>query len=67
MNKPNEAPDAYVTATYDAILVLAKVLNEAKSLSREDLKNAFLGVRNMETISGVVSWNNAGDITRDKR
>ena len=66
MNKPNEAPDAYVTATYDAILVLAKVLNEAKSLSREDLKNAFLGVRNMETISGVVSWNNAGDITRDK-
>jgi ABC-type branched-subunit amino acid transport system substrate-binding protein len=66
MNRPNEAPDAYVTATYDAILVLAKVLNEAKSLLREDIKNAFLGVQNMETISGVVRWNDVGDITRDK-
>ena len=52
----DKVPGAYETASYDSIKVLAKVLESAKSLSREDIAQAFLDVQNLETISGTVSF-----------
>jgi branched-chain amino acid transport system substrate-binding protein len=57
-------PDAFVTTYYDAVLVLAHVLNTAKSLSRKDIITSFLKVENHETLSGVITWSNVGDIFR---
>lgn len=52
----DKVPGAYETASYDSIKVLAKVLESAKSLSREDIARAFLDVQDLETISGTVSF-----------
>jgi branched-chain amino acid transport system substrate-binding protein len=52
----DKVPGAYETASYDSIQVLAKVLESAKSLSREDIAQAFLDVQDLETISGTVSF-----------
>ena len=42
------------TATYDATKLLATVLNNAKSLSREDIAAAFMTIQNVEYITGTV-------------
>lgn len=52
----DKVPGAYETASYDSIKVLAQVLESAKSLSREDIAQAFLEIEDMETISGTVSF-----------
>jgi branched-chain amino acid transport system substrate-binding protein len=49
-------PGAYETSTYDAVHLLARILNNAKSLSREDISDAFMSIQNVETISGSVSY-----------
>ena len=54
--KADQDPDAYETSVYDAVNVLATVLENAASLGREDVANAFLTVKDMETISGTVSF-----------
>ena len=41
-----------MTTYFDATMVLAHVLNTAKDLSRDGIRDSFLAVRNMETISG---------------
>lgn len=66
MKRPDGAPDSYVAATYDSIHVLARVLNNAPSLAPDDLVKGFLSIKNLETVSGVVSWNSVGEIDRDK-
>ncbi|MBM3505018.1 MAG: ABC transporter substrate-binding protein [Alphaproteobacteria bacterium] len=55
-NNPTTDPDPYETSTYDAVLVLAKILNNAKSLSRQDVADAFMTINSMETISGTISY-----------
>jgi ABC-type branched-subunit amino acid transport system substrate-binding protein len=52
----DKVPGSYATASYDSIKVLAKVLESAKSLSREDIAKAFLDIQGLETISGTVSF-----------
>ena len=54
--KGDQDPDAYETSVYDAVNVLATVLENAASLDREDVARAFLTVKDMETISGTVSF-----------
>jgi branched-chain amino acid transport system substrate-binding protein len=66
MNKPDAFPDSFVTTYYDATMVLAHVLNTAKDLSRDGIRDSFLAVRNMETISGKVSWEQPGDVVRSE-
>lgn len=58
------APDAFVTTYYDAVQVLAHVMNQAESLKREDILKSFLSVKDHQTISGTITWNNVGDIFR---
>ena len=58
------APDAFVTTYYDAVQVLAQVLNTAKSMKREDIIQSFLNIKGHKTISGTITWNNVGDIFR---
>ena len=58
------APDAFVTTYYDAVQVLAHVLNSAKSMKREDIIQSFLNIKEHQTISGTITWNNVGDIFR---
>ena len=58
------APDAFVTTYYDAVQVLAHVLNTAKSMKREDIIESFLNIKEHKTISGTITWNNVGDIFR---
>ena len=54
--KGDQDPDAYETSVYDAVNVLATVLENAASLGREDVADAFLTVKDMDTISGTVSF-----------
>jgi branched-chain amino acid transport system substrate-binding protein len=53
------APDAFETATYDAVKVIAEVLNKAKSLERKDIADAFNTIKNYDTVTGAVSWGGA--------
>jgi branched-chain amino acid transport system substrate-binding protein len=62
--RPTAAPDGFVTTYYDAVQVLAQVLNKSRDLSREAIRDAFLQVRDAETISGAISWKEVGDVTR---
>ncbi len=62
--RPNDAPDNFVTSYYDAVQILAKILNDAPELTREAVRDGFLKIKNLETISGTVSWPEVGDIYR---
>ena len=64
--RPNDAPDGFVTAYYDSVMVLAHVLNTASALSREAIRDSFLHVKDLETISGTVTWKAPGEVTRSK-
>ena len=65
-NRPDAAPDNFVTAYYDAVQILARVLNNSKDLSRESIKQAFLAIRDLDSISGKVSWLEVGDVVRSQ-
>ena len=54
--KADQDPDPFETSTYDAVKVLAKVLGNAKSLDRKDISDAFLTIKDLNTISGSVSF-----------
>ena len=54
--KTNQDPDPYETSTYDAVNVLAHVLNVAKSLDRKDIADAFLTIKGMDTVSGKITF-----------
>ncbi|MBM3511868.1 MAG: hypothetical protein FJX61_17280 [Alphaproteobacteria bacterium] len=62
--KKDQAPDSFVTAYFDAVQVLAKTLNNAKDLSRESIRDAFATTKNLDTISGPVTWNGPGEAIR---
>jgi branched-chain amino acid transport system substrate-binding protein len=61
--KRTEYPDTFVTAYYDTMLLLAHVLN-GSDLSRTSVRDAFLRLKNYETISGGVTYPAAGDVER---
>ncbi|MSP52581.1 MAG: ABC transporter substrate-binding protein [Alphaproteobacteria bacterium] len=62
--RKDQAPDSFVTTYFDAVQVLAKLLNGAKDLSRESIREAFATTKNLETISGPVTWNGPGEAQR---
>lgn len=64
MGRPDAAPDNFVTAHFDALQVLAHVLNNAPDLSRESIRKGLLAVDGLETISGTISWPEIGDVVR---
>jgi len=49
-------PDPFETATYDAVKVLAKALNAAVSMDRKAIADSFLTLKNVETISGTITY-----------
>ena len=52
----DDTPDNFVTSYYDSIHVLADILRSVKDLtSREEIRDAFLKIKNRETISGTIS------------
>ena len=62
--RPEAAPDNFVTAYYDAVQVLAHVLSAAGELTPEAIRESFLKVDGLETISGTVTWDAVGDVRR---
>ncbi|MDA0261380.1 MAG: ABC transporter substrate-binding protein, partial [Proteobacteria bacterium] len=63
--KKTSAPDGFVTAYYEGTLMLADVLRGVKDLnSREQIRDGFLNIKNRESITGTVSWPEAGDLVR---
>ena len=54
--KSNQDPDPYETATYDGVKVLAEVLKNTKSMSRKDISDAFMSLKNFETVSGTIEY-----------
>ena len=62
--RPEAAPDNFVTAYYDAVQVLAHVLSTASDLTPEAIRESFLKVDGLETISGTVTWDAVGDVRR---
>ena len=66
MKRPNAAPDGFVTVYYDALQVLAHVLNSARDMSREAIRESFTKVRDLDTISGAITWTEPGEVKRSK-
>ena len=66
--KTKQDPDPYETATYDSVKFLAQVLDNAKSLGRKDIADAFMTVQNLEGVSGVARYRKQElpDIYREK-
>lgn len=64
ITKRKDTPDTFVTAYYDTTLILGRVLNDAADLTRPTVKDAFLRIKNLETISGLISYPAAGDVVR---
>jgi branched-chain amino acid transport system substrate-binding protein len=66
--EPEKDPDAYETATYDAVKMLARILDNAKSLDRQDIADAFMTIENMEFITGTAGYREEDlpDIRREK-
>jgi branched-chain amino acid transport system substrate-binding protein len=64
--RAKDAPDGFVTAYYDSTIVLAHVLNSSPALTREAIRDAFMRVRDLETISGSVTWTAPGEVSRSK-
>jgi branched-chain amino acid transport system substrate-binding protein len=62
--RADAAPDGFVTAYYDGVQVLAHVLNQAKDLSRASVRESFLNVKGLRTISGTIEWGGVGDVMR---
>ena len=54
--KQDQDPDPYETSTYDSVKMIARVLDNAKSLSRQDIADAFMTIQDMESISGRISY-----------
>jgi branched-chain amino acid transport system substrate-binding protein len=64
--RDKDAPDGFVTAYYDSAMVLAHVLNNAASLDRGAIRDAFTKVRDLQTISGDITWTEPGEVKRSK-
>lgn len=64
--RPNDGPDGFVTVYFDAVQILAHVMNSSKALTREDIRNAFNQVKDLDTISGKISWSQPGEVSRSK-
>ena len=62
--RPDDAPDGFVTAYFDAVQVLAHVLSTASDMSPEAIRESFLKVDALETISGTVTWDAVGEVRR---
>lgn len=54
--KTDRDPDPYETSTYDSVKMIARILNNAKSLSRKDISDAFMTIQNVESVSGTISY-----------
>ena len=54
--KADQDPDPYETSTYDSVKMIARILDNAKSLSRQDIADAFMTIQNVESISGTISY-----------
>jgi len=64
--KADSAPDGFVSAYFDGVQVMAHVLNSAKDLSREAIRDAFLQIKDYDTISGKIAWTKVGDVSRSQ-
>lgn len=64
--RPNDAPDGFVTAYYDSVMVLAYVLNHASALTRDAIRDSFVHVKDLDTISGSITWTAPGEVIRTR-
>lgn len=62
--KKDAYPDSFVTAYYDAALVLAHVLNTTKDFSRQSIRDTLASLKGLETVSGSITYDGAGDANR---
>ncbi|MBM3508899.1 MAG: amino acid ABC transporter substrate-binding protein [Alphaproteobacteria bacterium] len=66
-NQSDKVPDVFVTATYDAVIILGQVLRSVKDINnRQEIRDAFTKLRDLDTISGKVSWPKDGDAVRSE-
>lgn len=66
-NRPNDAPDGFVSAYYEGTFILADVLRSVKDITnRVEIRDAFLKIKDRESISGKISWPTTGDIVRSE-
>jgi branched-chain amino acid transport system substrate-binding protein len=62
--RAKDGPDGFVTVYFDAVMVLAHVLNSARDLSREAIRDSFVRVKDVETITGNITWTAPGEVSR---
>jgi len=65
--RPNDAPDGFVTAYFEGTFILADVLRAAKDINdRKQIRDAFLKIKDRESVSGKISWPEVGDTVRSE-
>ncbi len=55
------APDIFSSWSYDATMILAKAMNDAKSTKPEDIRKAILSVKGYEGAEGTYNFDQNGD------
>jgi branched-chain amino acid transport system substrate-binding protein len=65
-DKYGKDPTTWAALTGDAAFTLAHVLNQAKDLSREEIRKSFTTTKNLETMGGRIGWDASGDANREQ-
>lgn len=54
-------PDLNVVMAYDAVNVLAKAVENAKSIDKKEIRDAIAGIKDLQAVSGKLTFNEFGD------
>ncbi len=60
----DEDPSTWSAISTDAALQMAKIMNSAKDLSRESIREAFSKTKSIESVSGNIGWEGSGEAIR---
>ena len=62
----NREPDQWEMLAADGVIILAKMMNKAKDLSRESIREAFASTKAVDSIIGSIGWDGSGDALNKK-
>jgi len=60
-DKFNREPDPWELLVTDAAIIMMKIMNSAKDMERESIREAFANTKEIESILGTIGWNGSGD------
>ncbi|MGD0784858.1 MAG: ABC transporter substrate-binding protein [Sedimentisphaerales bacterium] len=62
--KYGRAPETYAAETFDAVKIIAKIIEESDTVSSRALKDGLYKIVNYNGASGIISFNAKGDVSK---